>query len=105
LVTQLAPGESAHVIAKVKFAAVPNGDALVTVYGRPSGEDWPTEPRDMFRIVTYADSLRGIDFPVGGLGMYEFRVGLLRDSLGATDLVSGFLSVQRDGVDLTTPLE
>jgi hypothetical protein len=25
LVTQLAPGESAHVIAKVKFAAVPNG--------------------------------------------------------------------------------
>lgn len=104
LVTQFNPGESANVLVQVKFAAGAYGDAHIHVYGRPSGQDWPTEPRDSYRIVAQNNTLKGIDFPVGGLGMYEFRVGVSLDVLGTVNLVSGFLYVQKDNVDLTVPL-
>ncbi len=104
LATQLNPGESADVLVKVKFEVVGNGDALIQVYGRPSGEEWPTEARDLYRIIMTSNVLKSIDFPVGGGGLYEFRVGLKLDPLGSVNLVSGMLSVQRDGVDLTVPL-
>lgn len=104
LVTQLAPGEGAVARVGVKFHAGANGDANVQVYTRPSGEDWPTEPGDTYRIIATADELKSISFPVGSIGVYEFRVGLKLDRWGIVPLTSGFLAVQSDGVDLTTPL-
>ncbi len=104
LVTQLDPGESANALVQVKFAVGSAGDAHIHLYGRPSGQDWPTEPRDSYRITDTSNALKGIDFPVGGMGLYEFRVGIHLDVLGTVNLVSGFLYVQRDGVNLTVPL-